>query len=195
LITALEFNKLYRLGKKTLEIGCGEGDSARFILENSNAPLDLLDVSKEMVTSAKKNLKPFSKRIKYICEDGLAYLHRAKPYDIIFSEWTIHNFSWKEKTSLFKAIYNNLHSKGYFLFMDKVYPDKGASELLKIQNRRYTYLKSQDAKDMITHENGDYLDKHRMNESSLVKTLKDVGFRKISIIDRVERDIVLIAQK
>jgi ubiquinone/menaquinone biosynthesis C-methylase UbiE len=195
LIVTFEFNKIYRAGKKTLEIGCGEGDSARYLLEKSEANLDLLDVSPEMIALSKKNLKSFSKRIRYVCEDALVYLEKSEAYDIIFSEWTVHNFTWPDKQKLLESIHENLKPKGWFIFMDKVYPDKGGKELLDKQLKRYEYLPRKVAKDIINHEKQDYLEEFRMNEKQFISALKKAGFKSPIIIDRVERDLVIIAQK
>lgn len=195
LIVSFEFNKVYRPGKKTLELGSGEGDSAKYILENSKADLDLLDISPEMISLSKKNLKHFSTRTTYICDDALDYLSKSKAYDIIFSEWTIHNFSWKDKEKLLSAIFKNLKPKGWFIFMDKVYPDKGGKELLDMQLKRYEYLSKKAAKEIIAHEKQDYTDEFRMNEKQFISALKKAGFKSPKIIDRVERDVVIVAQK
>ncbi len=195
LITAKELDRVYHSKDMVLEIGCGEGDSARYVLENSKASLDLLDISKEMIGLSKKNLKKFSRRIKYVHEDALTYLKRAQPYNIIFSEWTIHNFKWKEKLSLLEAIYANLAQGGTFILMDKVYPNNGGLALLAKQLKRYSYLKMEVAQQIISHEKQDYSKNYRMDEKLLLSLFKKIGFKNIRIADRVERDIVLIAKK
>ena len=194
-IVAQEFNKIYVSGKRCLEIGCGEGDSAKHILENSDASLELLDASSEMIGESRKNLAGYSERIKYITSDALAYLGEADPYDIIFSEWTIHNFKWEDKKKLFSAIYENLAQGGWFVFMDKVYPDHGGSAFLQIQLNRYKYLTQKAGEDIISHEKQDYLDEFRMDETQLMDALRQAGFKAPIIIDRVERDLVVFAQK
>ena len=194
-IVALEFNKIYRSGRKTLEIGCGEGDSAAYILHSSTAELDMLDASPEMISISKKRLKQYAKRTSYICEDALTYLERSSSYDIIFSEWTIHNFTWSDKRALFAAIYGNLKPRGWFIFMDKVYPKRGARELLEIQLKRYNYLPRKATCEIIAHEKQDYLDEYRMDQKQFIAALKKAGFTSPMIIDRVERDIVVIAKK
>jgi ubiquinone/menaquinone biosynthesis C-methylase UbiE len=195
LIAALEFKKVYRSGKRVLEIGCGEGDSAKDILEQTAASLDLLDTSPKMIKTCKKNLKPFSKRTRYICSDALEHLEKSLPYDIIFSEWTIHNFLQEDKGKIFSAIHNNLKPKGVFILVDKVYPNKGGKELLESQHKRYLYLPAKGAKEIISHEQQDYSSEYRMDERKTLWALKKAGFKSPKIIDRVGREIVLIAGK
>jgi len=195
LIVAFELQDLYKTGGRVLEVGCGEGDSAKPILEHTKASLDLLDVSKEMITLCKKNLRAFSARTQYICKDALVYLKSAKPYNIIFSEWTVHNFPWKDKEVLFHAIYENLKPGGSFILMDKVYPEKGAQQLLEQQIERYRRWGTKGAGDIIEHEKQDYTDAYRMDEKRLIAVLKKTGFTSVVIKDRVERDVVLVATK
>ncbi len=195
LITAKEVAKAYHSKDRVLEIGCGEGDSARYVLEYSKASLDLLDVSKEMISLSKKNLKKFSHRIKYACEDALAYLKRAESYNIIFSEWTIHNFKWDEKLALLESIYKNLAPGGIFILMDKVYPGKEDHQLLIKQLNRYIYLDPEVAQEITAHEKQDYSKDYRIDEKRLLSLLKKIGFRNSRIADRVERDVVIIASK
>ena len=73
LILALELKKIEETHERVLEIGCGTGDSARPILENTNLCLDLLDVSKGMIAVCRHELSRHDHRIHYICEDGLRY--------------------------------------------------------------------------------------------------------------------------
>lgn len=194
-IVAKEFSKVFSMGNRVLEIGCGEGDSARHILENSNAALDLLDVSPEMIEESKKSLAGYSGRINFVCEDGLTYLESSDAYDIIYSEWTIHNFTWEDKEKLLHAVYKNLSPGGWFIFMDKVYPDVGGEALLNQQLNRYKYLSEESCKEITDHERQDYLDEFRMNETQFLSVLTRAGFITPLIIDRVERDLVIIAQK
>ena len=195
LVLAFEFKKYYRQGQRVLEIGCGEGDSAKKLLEYSTASLDLLDISPEMIRFSKKNLAKYQKRIRFICEDALSYLQRSDPYDIITSSWTIHNFLWKDKEELLETIYEKLSPNGVFLLMDKVYPNRESKHLLEIQLKRFVYLPSVVSKEIIAHEKVDYTSRYRMDKKKFITVLKRVGFRKALIMDRVERDAVLVAAK
>lgn len=193
-ILAMEFKRLYRKGGRVLEIGCGEGDSAEPVLRYTNAAMDLLDESPEMVRLAKKRLQKFQKRVKFIREDGLNYLLKSAPYDLILSSWTIHNFKWKEKVALFQTIHRKLKPGGAFILMDKVYPEHDKKELLNLQLRRYQYLSRQGCSEIIAHEKIDFKKPYRMDENQLMSTLKKIGFR-VRIADRVERDAVIVATK
>ncbi|MAF79738.1 hypothetical protein CL629_01525 [bacterium] len=195
LILALEMKKIEKEGLIVLEIGCGEGDSAMPILENTNLHLDLSDVSEEMIEECKSKLSSYKDRINYICEDGLSYLQNCKPYDIIFSEWVIHNFTWDEKKDLFSAIYNKLNQGGSFFLMDKIYPAEGAKEMFDTQMKRFEYLETEAKEGIVKYETQDCLPEFKMDEKNTMEGLKDAGFNDVVIVDRLERDVVLIAKK
>lgn len=198
---SLELKKTIKNQKdvKILEIGSGEGDSTKYILENNpSIKIDCLDISKEMIELSKKFLLDYSSRINFIAEDAVDFLNKIDfKYDIIFSVWTIHNFTWKEKINTFKKIYSSLNSGGTFFFMDKVYPDdkKKSIELLDLQLCRYGYLDEELGKEIVDHEKQDMLDDYRMDKTKTLKILKKIGFSEIKIIDRVEREILLVARK
>jgi ubiquinone/menaquinone biosynthesis C-methylase UbiE len=194
-LTAKEIKGIYKKGARILEIGAGEGDSALPILKHTDASLDLLDVSDEMLATAKKILSSYKNRVRFICEDGYDYLKKSESYDIIFSSMTVHNFNQEDKKRMFEIIYKNLKKGGSFILMDKIYPMKGRKELLKIQIDRYKrYLPKIAAEAITKHEIEDMSDNYRMDEKPLLKLLNQIGF-KTEITQRVERDCILIAKK
>lgn len=196
-VVAAEIKTNYKTGQRILEIGAGQGDSAKPVLESSDVSLDLLDVSPEMIEKAKMKLEGFGKRANFICEDGLLYLTRCDPYDTIFSELTVHNFDREQKRHLLSAIHDKLKSDGTFILMDKIYPDKGAQELHDRQMKRYQdNLPPNVAKAIIAHEDEDfYSDDYRAQETDFLAVMRGVGFNSIRIIERIERDVVILASK
>ena len=195
LIVAFESKKYYTKGMRVLEIGCGEGHSALTILEQTGATMDLLDISPSMIEESKKNLSAHIENVHFICSDALSYMETCEPYDIITSSWTIHNLKWPVKKALLEKIHAKLAPSGHFIFMDKVYPEKGARELLDIQLARYKYLPADVATEITSHEIQDMTDDFRIDEKTFLPLLSAIGFKGITIVDRVERDIVLIAHK
>lgn len=193
-IMALEFKKLFRTADRVLEIGCGEGDSAEPVLAYTSANMELLDESPEMVRIAKQRLARYKKRVTFIAEDGLSYLERSKPYDFILSSWTIHNFTWEDKVKLFRMIYRKLRTGGLFIMMDKVYPERDKKKLLDLQLARYRYLSKLGMREIMSHERNDFSSRYRMDEQKTYSVLRRIGFH-IRVIDRVERDVIMVAKK
>jgi len=109
----------------------------------------------------------------------------------------MHNFPRPDKKKLFEKTYERLSTQGTFIMMDKVYVDKEEEreKSLKMQLERYRYLSPDLKKEITDHEILDASDEYRMDELSTIETLKTIGFKNIQIIDRVERDVILIAEK
>lgn len=198
-LLAMELEKVLRKkpDAKIIELGCGEGDSTLpFFRFNPGLHMDVLDVSPEMIEQAKKVLK--NQHATFICEDALDYLRNVgKKYDVITVSWVIHNFSWEEKRPFLKAIYDGLADGAHFLMMDKVYPGTpgGNKEMFEHQQKRYDYLIPEVRDEIKAHEVQDFDGKYRMDEPDFSAFLREIGFKDIKVIDRVERDLVLIARK
>lgn len=123
---ALEIKKIIEekpdLG--VLEIWVWEWDLTKYLLQyNPELKLDCLDISPEMIESAKQNL--WEENINFIQDDAYEYLDKpeTKAYGIILSAWTIYNFPWKDKIKLFRKIYDKLQEGWIMLLMDKIYSD------------------------------------------------------------------------
>lgn len=194
-VCAYELSKRYNKKHRVLEIGCGEGHSAEHLLRRTDLSLDLLDVSSKMLASCKKRLRAFRGRTNYIRADALRYLTKAPLHDVVFSAWTVHNFPQADKIRLLEAIYANLNTGGMLMLMDKIYPRTGLKRLLEMQNIRYRYLPETARKAMVAHENRDATDRYRIDEKPFMSALKKIGFKKVRIHDRVEREAVLTAEK
>ena len=180
---------------RVLEIGVGEGDLTKFLLENNNnIKIDALDISPKMIANAKRNLMAFHSKLNFICRDFLRFSSTAR-YDAVVSALTLHNFDSMQRKEAFKKIFSLIKNHGYFILMDKIYPDdkKLREKSFNTQMRRYDYLDPFLKKKISDHEKQDYSPKYRMDESKILELLKKTGFRKINIIDRVERDVIISA--
>lgn len=195
LLMALEFKKHYKKGMRVVDLGSGEGHSAKYICEYTDAHLDLIDKSRKMIENSKINLARYAKHCEFICKDASDYLKENEPYDIVLSSWTIHNFKQSEKHNILKTIHDCLRPKGIFLWMDKVYPQSQKRELLKIQLERFDYLPKSVAKAIKAHELIDFTNSYRMDEKNILNDLRKIGFKKVSLLDRIERDVIIIAYK
>ena len=193
---ALEIKKRLKKTSRVLDLGCGEGDSAEYILNRTIANLDLLDISPDMIRDCKKRLAKYKNRLQFICQDAWEYLLQTQPYDIITMSWTLHNFPKTDQTALLKAIFQNLRKGGVLVLMDKVYPDKDSKKFLDLQLERYKkYLPSKAVKAIVDHEMQDYSAEYRLTEKPFIALLKKLGFKKVELANRAERDVGVVAQK
>jgi len=182
-----------------LEIGCGEGDLTGYLL-GSDKKVDALDISYDMINAAIQNFPPeLHPNIHYIHADALHYLRRTdKMYEAVISAWTFHNFKRQDRPELYKAVIDRLEPGGALVLMDKLYPSsyvQGRSMLLRQLKRYDWHLQPEVAQAITHHEEQDYLPDYRMTKSGTGKHLREAGFRDVTIVDRVERDVVLVAKK
>ena len=79
--------------------------------------------------------------------------------------------------------------------MDKVYEDADKSQALDEVLKRFAYLPPKIAEAIIEHEKQDFTDEYRIDESPFLEELPSIGFTNVSIIDRVECNVVIGATK
>ena len=112
--------------------------------------------------------------------------------------WVVHNFKQQDRKALFKEIFAKLNDGGKIIVMDKIYPngsEEDRKKMLDVQIKRYDYLDKELRDEIVAHEKLDYSDDYRMDEPEFINELGAIGFRDIRIMDRVERDVVLVASK
>lgn len=185
---------------RVIELGSGEGDLTAYLFKViPDIALEVLDVSPEMISSAKVRLAEYGNRVTYIANDANDYLKSVgdTAYDFILSAWTIHNFTWEDKKKLFVQIFSSLKPGGMMLLMDKIYADdpKEAQVSYGMQIARYKKLGDLVRDDMLAHEVQDFSDDYRMSETQTREVLETIGFKDFKIIDRVGRDVVIAVTK
>lgn len=197
---ALEIKKILeqKPDLKILEMWIWEWDLTKYILQyNPDIKLDCLDISQEMLDSAKQNL--WDQNINFIQGDACNYLDKSSTpaYGIILSAWTIHNFPKKDQKRLFEKIYDKLQEGWIMIIMDKIYTDNTQKNmrLLRLQNARYRYLNPDVEHAIKLHEMQDFDANYQMQESQTILLLKEIWFRWIEILDRIQRDLLLVARK
>lgn len=154
-----------------------------------------MDVSEEMINSSRKRLTKFLERIKFIREDVLVHLSKEEErYDVICSSSVIHNFNKEDQRKVFEAVYSKLKKNGTFFLLDKIYPDDKKEQELLLRNQllRHHYLNEDLKSEIDMHEKQDFTDEYKMEETKTISLLKEIGFKTVKILDRVERDALLL---
>lgn len=98
---------------EVMEVGCGPGTWTK-LLKDYGEKLTLVDISKEMLKQAKKNLN--NKKIKYICSDFETIKIRNK-FDLFFSSRAIEYM--KNKRKVIKKVYDLLEKDGEVMIITK----------------------------------------------------------------------------
>lgn len=187
-----------------LEIGCGPGTTTYEIARRqSNNALTIIDIEPEMIKQAKKNLADF-KNIEYVCQDCAEYLRNLPDESIntIYSAWTIHNFTQKEKEEVFKDIFRVLKNGGHFINGDKFAQNnknEHAKSLLKQLNQiREAGLEinnSEWSTKWIDHYLFDDTPEIIMFENDAKQAMKNLGFTNVKTLYRKQMEAVVIAKK
>ena len=113
----IECIKKYNINKDNLilEIGCGEGRDARYLLKQGYNVL-ASDVSKEAINYCK--LKDKENRKKYLVLDVLDCKKFKSKFDFIYSVACIHMLTQEEdRNNYYKFIYNHLNSNGLAIIL------------------------------------------------------------------------------
>ncbi|MBP0020919.1 MAG: class I SAM-dependent methyltransferase [Cyanobacteria bacterium SBLK] len=105
---------------RVLDLGTGTGILSYFIVKNfKNAEILALDLAKNMLEVAQKNLAEYSDRITFQQGD-FAECALGMSYDIIISGLAIHHLENPQKQKLFASIFQVLKPGGIFLNRDIV---------------------------------------------------------------------------
>ncbi|MEG0423523.1 MAG: class I SAM-dependent methyltransferase [Erysipelotrichaceae bacterium] len=110
----VDFTIKHSCGKKVLDMACGSGDFS-IELAKHGYELDAFDFSEEMLKQAKA--KPDSDKVNFFVMDMNNYQVK-KNYDIVTCYCDSLNYLIEddEIITLFKKVYQCLHTKGTFLF-------------------------------------------------------------------------------
>ena len=110
-------------GAKVLDVGCSNGSLLNKIEKKLGLDISYygIDISKDMITSAKKNKT--SKRINFYHKD-IQQL-KNKNFDLVISYFTLQFVAPSKKINFIKNVYNKLNNNCYFLIFEKVIEKSG----------------------------------------------------------------------
>jgi cyclopropane fatty-acyl-phospholipid synthase-like methyltransferase len=121
-----------------LEIGCGSGRDANFMLEN-NYKLTAIDASKEMILEAKK-IHPLLENSLHVVTipDELKFDNNS--FDGIYSIATLMHLEEKEIEKTIKKIYDMLIDQGISLFSVSIQRDDINANFKDSKGRHFTII-------------------------------------------------------
>ena len=130
--TLLENIELNNIKGKVLDFGCGYGPIGIFIAKETNAQVDMIDISRRSLELAKKNATLNNVKVN-IFESNI-YENVSQKYDYIITNPPIR----VGKTILYEILfsaYDYLKEKGELWIV--VHKDQGAKSLIKDLNDKY----------------------------------------------------------
>lgn len=105
--------KRYTCGKKTLDYGCGSGNSSRY-LQSIDLDVEGVDISAEMLEEAAK----MNTSINYTLIKSGELPYKDHYFDIVFSSFVLFEIgSIAELVKIFTEVYRVLKSSGIFIFI------------------------------------------------------------------------------
>jgi len=123
----LEMNailKYIKEGETVLDIGCGKGYPALYIVWKKNINLFGIDYAEDMISEAKGNLEKIKDKIKGNADFSLGDIMRPetlpnKQFDMIFTERCLINITnWEEQKKAIENISNLIKQDGLFLMLE-----------------------------------------------------------------------------
>jgi len=130
--------KVFPKNSHLLEIGCGSGRDANFMIEN-NYKITAIDASKEMILEAKK-IHPLLKNSLHVVTipDELKFNNNS--FDGVYSIATLMHLEKKDIKKTIEKIYSILKDKGVFLFSVSIQRDDIDDNYKDSKGRHFTTI-------------------------------------------------------
>ena len=184
-------------GSKVLEIGCGEGDTARHLADEYGFDVTGMDISLAMVDKAKKAHPD----IEFMYGDGeILDSFMSFTFDGIVMECVLSLISMADE-ALHEAYC--VMKKGAKIFISDLYmrdPDPELVKAIKIEADRIAKIPHQEGECDDEHNSGElrflsFRHEGRFIEGPLIEQMKEIGFTNIKFEDRTDDLLEYVGQK
>ena len=174
---------------KILDLGVGTGLELDHIFKKApNALVSAIDISTEMLNRLKDKFDLLHYKIKIINESYLTYSFDDHAYyDYAVSVMTLHHLEFREKSFIYKKIYNSLKDNGIFIEADYIVSKNDEKQLLS----KYKKIINQFN---LTNKVLYHIDIPFSIETQ-TKALEKANFRNIDIIFQTDNSAILVSKK
>ncbi|MEA4826487.1 MAG: class I SAM-dependent methyltransferase [Clostridium sp.] len=107
------FQKEIIKSSKVLELGCGPGRNAIYMVKNG-CEVDAVDISEEAITWAKERVSQKNLNVNFICDSIFNISARESAYDFIYDSGCFHHILPHRRIQYVSLIKKLLKPKGYF---------------------------------------------------------------------------------
>ena len=180
--------------RSILDLGAGTGLLTKYLYEHFKpARFTLVDVAEMMLEVARQRFHGLDAFTYAVCDYSREF--PAGTYDLVASALSIHHLEDEAKANLYRAIYNALEEKGWFINLDQF--NSGSAYIEEYYNKWwYEFIK----RSGITQGEEESMRKRREldKENTIDETkqlLKDAGFSHVECIYNYMKFGVLIAGK
>lgn len=174
-------------GKRILDLGCGYGETDKYLKELGASYVLGLDISTHMIEVANKENKIDGVEYKVIPMEDISTLN--KKFNIVISSLAFHYV--KDYQKLIKDIYDLLEDEGILVFSQEhplntatILSSEQAQKRIEIENKLYFLLSDYNRNGLRnTYWNGEIVEKYHRNFSELINTLTETGFKIDKILE------------
>ena len=175
--------------KKILDLGCGYGETDKYLKENGAAYVLGIDLSGHMIDIANKENKIDGVEYRVMAMEDISQINEK--FDLIISSLAFHYI--KDYHKLINDIYNLLNKKGILLFSQEhpivlatIKESYITDTKIDINNKRFYLLSDYNRSGLRTIDwNGEKVIKYHRTISELINGLIENGF----IIDKIKEPI------
>ena len=115
-----------------LDLGCGTGLEIRYLFQRMpHARITGIDLAEEMLNQLRRTYRDRMDQITLIRDSYMTHPLGEARYDYAVSVQSLHHFLPKEKTAIYRNIYNALKKGGVYVEGDFVVDEAEAQEYLK----------------------------------------------------------------
>ncbi|MDR3165596.1 MAG: class I SAM-dependent methyltransferase [Synergistaceae bacterium] len=179
--------------KTIIDLGIGTGLELEAIFKRfPDAEVTGLDIAENMLKLLKESYP--DKHIKLHCGSYLDYDFGNCRYDAALSVMTLHHYTHKTKTDLYRRIHNCVRQNGVYLECDYMLSEREYENALEMENFYFSEYERLKYEQGITDEREYHYDTP-CTVPNQIKMLLEVGFTDVGEVWRKGNAIVLIARK
>ncbi|WP_298841267.1 class I SAM-dependent methyltransferase [Clostridium sp.] len=175
-------------GLKLLDLGCGTGLELDEIFKiNPTVMVTGVDLAKDMMEKIKQKHSDKLSQLNLIVDSYFSYDMGEFVFDVALSVETLHHFTHKEKTKLYKKIFKSLKPNGFYIETDYIAPNQDYEDFHFNENKR---IRSE-----LGITDGFYHYDTPCTVKNQIQMLYNVGFKSVKKIWQHENTVILLAIK
>lgn len=185
-------------GKKILDLGCGEGEMARYFIESGAKKVVGIDVSQNMINEAQKKQ---SKNLEFKLLPMEEISSIDEKFDIVFSSLAFHYV--EDYYKLMKDISKKLKKNGYLIFSQEhplvtaTIKIKDLPKYIEKDGKRYYYLSDyNDVGKRLIDWNIEGVVKYHRNFETIFNALRESGLEIVELREsKAPQEAIKVVEK
>ncbi len=179
-----------------IDLGCGPGNISLELYESKKPQKFIgVDASEEMIANSERLFNSKGGNVQFVCQDVTEYQFPENT-DGVLSSLLLHNIPLDAKKVVLAKIFTSLSSDGVFVWSDLIYFSNKEKQDREFDYRKKFALERGADPDFVekNFEKELYQD-HAITKEEMLYLLKEVGFKKITVLWEKTTFIVISAIK